>query len=516
MKRCLGIELGSTRIKAVLMDETYAAVASGGHDWENRLENGLWTYALEDAVAGVQDAYAKLAREYKARFGEDLTDLDAVGVSGMMHGYLAFDRNGTQSVPFRTWRNTVTERAAALLSERLDFNLPQRWSAAHLCQAALDGEPHIQTLAQATTLAGYIHERLGGRRCVGVGEASGMFPVDAATLTYDRRMAEAFRELTGFDVFAVFPEPLAAGRDAGRLSAEGANLLDPSGKLRPGAVLCPPEGDAGTGMAATNSVAPRRGNVSAGTSAFAMVVLERPLSRRYAEIDLVATPAGRPVAMAHANSCTSDLDAWVKLFGEAAALMGANFQKSELYDALYAAALGGEPDAGGLLSYNLYAGEPVLGLDAGRPLFTRAPDSRMSLANFMRVTLYAALATLSAGMDILTQREQVRLDVLLGHGGLFKTPGVGQRMMAAALNVPVAVQTTAGEGGAWGIALLAAYRAFGQGRTLEAFLDTVFARGESVRVEPDAADAAGFRAYLRRYRQGLPLQHAAGQLTMDN
>lgn len=509
MKRYLGIELGSTRIKAVLIDENHAVIASGAHDWENRLEDGYWTYGLDDVQRGIQDAYAKLAEDYRAQHGEALTALDGMGVSAMMHGYLAFDKDGNLLVPFRTWRNTTTEQAAAKLTERFGFNIPQRWSVAHFYQAMLNKEPHVKNVAFLTTLAGFVHLLLTGEKVLGVGDASGMFPIDSTTGYYDAKLAESFRELTNVDIPALLPRVLNAGADAGRLTPEGARLLDPSGALRPGAILCPPEGDAGTGMAATNSVAARTGNVSAGTSVFSMIVLEKPLSRLYPEIDIVTTPHGLPVAMVHCNSCTSDLDAWAKLFGEAAALMGAAFSKPALYDALYAQMLNGEPDGGGLLSYNYYAGEPITGLEAGRPLFARLPDSRMSLANFMRVQFYSAITTLKLGMDLLTEQEQVKLDVLLGHGGLFKTKDVGQRLLASALNLPVAVRETAAEGGAWGIALLAAYRAEPDGRTLEQFLDGVFAGSKCVRAEPDAKDAEGFRAFMRRYTDGLEIERAA-------
>ena len=402
MKKYLGIELGSTRIKAVLIDENYALLASGAHDWENRLEDGYWTYSLNDVRTGVQDAYSKLALEYLNKFGEKLTTFDSIGVSAMMHGYLAFDKDGRQLVPFRTWRNTTTEQAAAQLTERFSFNIPQRWSVAHLYQAYLNKEQHVESIAFLTTLAGYVHLLLTGEKVLGVGDASGMFPIDSTNKDYDADLKESFKKLTNIDLTAILPRVLNAGDKAGFLTSEGAKLIDPSGVLQPGAAFCPPEGDAGTGMVATNSIAARTGNVSAGTSVFSMIVLERPLSQLHMEIDMVTTPAGLPVAMVHCNSCTSDLDAWIKLFGEAAVLMGARIEKSELYEALYAQMLNGEPDGGGLLSYNYYSGEPITGFEIGRPLFTRLPDSRMNLANFMRVQLYSSIATLSLGMDILT------------------------------------------------------------------------------------------------------------------
>ncbi len=514
----LGIELGSTRIKAVLTDGGHTPVATGSFAWENRLENGLWTYAMEDVWRGLQACYREVAAQVEAACGEPIRTLAAIGFSGMMHGYLACDRAGELLVPFRTWRNTVTGEAARELTALFDFPIPQRWSIAHLYQAVLAGEPHLPRLALLTTLAGYVHARLTGERVLGVGEASGVFPVDGDAMDYREDLVRLFDEKIADRGFPwtlrdVLPRVLPAGAPAGTLTPQGAALLDPSGRLEAGVPLCPPEGDAGTGMVATNSVAARTGNVSAGTSIFAMVVLEKALSRAYEEIDIVATPSGRPVAMVHGNNGTSELDAWVGLFRELIAASGGQPDLSALYGALYAAALEGEPDGGGLLAYNNVSGEPILGLEEGRPLFARLPDSRLTLANFMRAQLFAIMGALRLGMDILTDKEQVRLDCLMGHGGLFKTPVVGQRLMAAALGVPVAVMETAGEGGAWGIALLAAYmRHKAPGETLEAYLENrVFAGEKGVRVEPDAGDQAGFAAYLERYRAGLAIERAAVQ-----
>jgi len=515
MKNYLGIELGSTRIKAVLIDENNAPVASGNHDWENQFIDGYWTYSLDDVWAGLQHAYVNLAADYQSKRGEPLIHLDGLGISAMMHGYLAFDAQGRLLMPFRTWRNTTTEQAAAKLTERFGFNIPQRWSVAHLYQAILNGEGHVKSIAAVTTLAGYVHRRLSGQNVLGVGDASGMFPIDSRTMTYDAAMAKGFAELTGIEIPAIFPPVLAAGDDAGSLTFEGVALLDGSGKLQPGVPMCPPEGDAGTGMVATNSVAARTGNVSAGTSVFAMIVLEQALSKLHIEIDMVTTPDGLPVAMVHCNSCTSDLDAWVKLFGEAAAMMGAKISKPQLYDALYFEALKGDADGGGLMSFNYYSGEPITGLEAGRPLLVRLPESPMTLADFMRVQLYSTMATLSIGMEILTVDEGVKLEELLGHGGLFKTPGVGQRLMAAALKVPVSVRESAAEGGAWGIALLAAYRVQGVGKSLPAFLNIVFSDSKSTRVEPDAADVAGFEIFIERYRMALAIEKAAVEFLDD-
>jgi sugar (pentulose or hexulose) kinase len=512
----LGIELGSTRIKAVLIGEDHAPIASGAHDWENRLEDGVWTYRLEDVWAGLQSSYRSLAEDVRNKYGETLRTVGAMGISGMMHGYLVSDGEGNQLAPFRTWRNTTTEEAAALLTEKFKFNIPQRWSVAHLYQAILNRESHVGDVAFMTTLAGYVHWKLTGKKVLGVGEASGVFPIDSGVNDYGSGMIEKFGGIIsglgfGWKLADILPKVLAAGDDAGSLTEGGARLLDPSGALAPGVPMCPPEGDAGTGMVATNSVAERTGNVSAGTSIFAMVVLERALSKVYTEIDMVTTPSGRPVAMVHCNNCTSDLDAWAKLFRELAETLGARVEKPALYDAMYFKALEGEPDGGGILSYNYYGGEPITGLDEGRPLLVRTPDSRLTLANLTRSILFSAMATLRIGMDILTERERVRLDTLLGHGGLFKTKGVGAKLMAAALNVPVAVMDSAGEGGAWGIALLAAYMSKKEsGETLEAYLSNrVFGANSGSRVEPDARDAEGFAAFMERYKKGLAIERAA-------
>ncbi|HJD21091.1 MAG TPA: ATPase [Candidatus Gemmiger faecigallinarum] len=513
----LGIELGSTRIKAVLTGPDHSPAASGDFTWENRLENGFWTYDLADVWAGVQAAFAALSADVQARYGLPLTTVGAMGVSGMMHGYLPFDADGCQLAAFRTWRNTTTGPAAAELTRLLDFNIPQRWSIAHLYQAVLNGEDHVGRIAFLTTLAGYVHWRLTGCKVLGVGEASGMFPIDPGTGGYDAVRLEKTQALlkahgVALDLAGVLPAVLPAGAPAGSLTPEGARLLDPSGTLQPGIPLCPPEGDAGTGMAATNSVAARTGNVSAGTSVFAMVVLEHPLKSVHPELDLVTTPTGRPVAMVHVNTCTSDLDAWVRLLGQMAEAAGSPLTKDELYRLVYRQALAGDADAGGLVSFNCYSGEPVAGLDAGRPMLVRRPDARLTLPNLARATLYAAMATLRIGMDILLKDEGVRLDSLLGHGGLFKVPGVGQRLLAGALGVPVTVRSTAGEGGPWGMALLAAYLAEkADGEPLEHWLDGVFAAGGGSTLPPDAADSAGFERFLDDYRRALPVQRAAGE-----
>jgi sugar (pentulose or hexulose) kinase len=515
-RTALGIELGSTRIKAVLIDEAYAPIASGGFEWENRLEDGVWTYHLDEVWSGLQSSFRALAEDVRARYGAELTTVGAIGVSAMMHGYLVFDGGGRQLVPFRTWRNTMTERAAAELTEKLRFNIPQRWSIAHLYQAMLNKEAHVPNIAFITTLAGYVHWKLTGRKALGVGDASGMFPIDSAANDFDKRMLDQFDCVAAnsgclWKLRDILPEVLSAGESAGSLCEEGAKLLDSSGSLRSGIPLCPPEGDAGTGMTATNSVAVRTGNVSAGTSIFAMVVLEKALSRVYMEIDMVTTPAGRPVAMVHCNNCSSDLDAWARLFREVIELSGGKAEKAALYDMLYNKALEGEAGCGGLVAYNYYGGEPITGIEEGRPLFARMPDSRFTLANFMRTILFSAMGTLKLGMDILTERERVRLERLLGHGGLFKTKGAGQRLMAAALDTPVAVMEEAAEGGAWGIALLAAFlKQRGEGETLEAFLaEKVFAGKLGTQAEPEAKDVEGFKQFMALYTRGLAVEKAA-------
>ena len=514
-KTILGIELGSTRIKAVLIDEQCAPIASGGFEWENRLEDGVWTYHLDDVWTGLRAGFRELAGDVQSRYGVPLIRTGAIGVSAMMHGYLVFDKDGKQLVPFRTWRNTITEKAAAELTGKFQFNIPQRWSVAHLYQAILNKESHVKDISFFTTLAGYVHWKLTGKKVLGLDDASGMFPIDSAVNGYNSRLLRQFDELVsplgfGWKIGDILPSVLSAGENAGALTEEGAKLLDPDGRLQAGIPLCPPEGDAGTGMVATNSVAERTGNISAGTSVFAMIVLEKELSKLYPEIDMVVTPAGRPVAMVHCNNCTTDLDAWVKLFKELADLTGAKIDKAALYDALYFKALEGEDDCGGLLSYNYYAGETLTGIDQGRPLFARLPDSNFTLANFMRTVLFSTMGTLKLGMDILTEKEHVRLESILGHGGLFKTKGVGQRLTAAALNTPVAVMESAGEGGAWGIALLAAYMLQERKTPLEQFLEEkVFAGKTGARTDPDPKDVQGFKRFMERYAAGLGIERAA-------
>jgi sugar (pentulose or hexulose) kinase len=514
-KTALGIELGSTRIKAVLIDENYAPIASGSHDWENRLEDGIWTYHLDDVWAGLQDSFRNLTLDVKNRYDIELISVGAIGISAMMHGYLVFDKNGEQLVPFRTWRNTTTEKAAALLTDKFQFNIPLRWSAAHLYQAILNDESHVENIDYMTTLAGFIHWKLTGKKVLGIGDASGMFPVDGKSCKYNSKMIKQFDEIVfshnaSLKISDILPEILNAGEDAGTLTAQGAKLLDPSGRLKAGIPLCPPEGDAGTGMAATNSIAWRTGNVSAGTSVFAMIVMEKELSKVYPEIDIVATPAGKPVAMVHCNNCTSDIDAWVKLFMELLNMNGVKIEKAALYDSLYFKALEGDEDCGRLLSYNYYGGEPITGIEEGRPLFVRLPDSNFTLANFMRTNLFSAMGTLKYGIDILTEKEKVKIDSLLGHGGFFKTKGVGQRFMAAVFNAPVSVmEESAGEGGAWGIALLAAFMLNNES-SLENFLaEKVFANIKGSKIEPDPNDVKSFHKFMERYTTGQKIERTA-------
>ena len=518
-KYFLGIELGSTRIKAVMIDNNHSPVASGSYTWENDLTDGVWTYPLEKAVAGVRACYSELRRDFEKKFGQSLTTIGGMGISGMMHGYLVLDKEGNQLAPFRTWRNTITGPAAAELTELFRFNIPQRWSIAHLYQAILNKEPHVKNIARLTTLSGYIHSLLTGENVMGVGEVSGMFPYDDEAGDFDADRIAQFDDLVqpyGFPwkTRNILPQVRRAGEPSGVLTAAGAALLDESGTLQPGIPVCPPEGDAGTGMVATGAVVPRTGSISAGTSAFSLQVLERPLKNYYPEIDVVATPAGKTVAMAHTNTCTSEIDAWVNLFADVIRATGQEADLGQLYPLLYRKALEGAPDCGGIIAFNYFAGEPLTGTETGRPMLLRLPDSKMTVGNFMRSQLYGAIATLKIGMDMLKREEQVESDRLLGHGGFFKTPGVGQQILADALNVPISTMETAGEGGPWGMAILAAY--MGQktpGETLEEYLQNrVFANAVSTCAQPDAAGVAGFQSYLNRYIACLPAQKQAAAL----
>ncbi len=514
-KTALGLELGSTRIKAVLIDKNHLPIASGDYEWENKLINGIWTYSLEEVRTGIQACFAALIADVKDKFNVELTTVGAIGVSAMMHGYLPFDKDGKQLAEFRTWRNTITGEAAEKLTDLFGFNIPQRWSIAHLYQAILNGEEHVKDIASLTTLAGYVHFVLTGENVMGIGEASGMFPVDSEKLDYDEGMVQKFTALTGLDLRTVLPKVLVAGEPAGTLTEAGARFLDPSGVLQAGIPVAPCEGDAGTGMAATNSVRARTGNVSAGTSDFAMIVTEKALGV-HREIDMVTTPAGAPVAMVHCNNCTSDINAWVNLFSEFADTIGAPRNKSELFTLLFRKALEGDAECGGLMNFNYFSGEGVTDLDEGRPVFARMPDSRFTLANFMRTQLLSSLATLKIGLDILTKTEHVAIDKLYGHGGFFKTPGVGQRMLSAAVGAPVSVMETAGEGGPYGMALLAAFMLWkDDGESLEDYLDNkVFASAATSTLMADEAETAGFAAFLERYRKALPLEKTATEVLM--
>lgn len=515
-KTALGIEFGSTRIKAVLIGADNAPIASGDHEWENRYDNGVWTYTLEDIWTGLQDAYTKMAADVKEKYDITLTRVGAIGFSAMMHGYMAFDKAGNLLVPFRTWRNNITEEASEKLTDLFGFHIPQRWTIAHLYQAILNGEPHVADIDYVTTLAGYIQWKMTGERVVGVGEASGIFPIDSETNTYFADMIAKFDEAVADKAYSwkaldVLPHVLNAGDNAGVLTKEGAALLDMSGNLEAGIPLCPPEGDAGTGMAATNSVRVRTGNVSAGTSVFAMIVLEKNLSKVYPEIDMVTTPSGHPVAMVHCQNCTSDLNAWVNLFREFAQTFGMEISTNDLFGKLYNKALEGDADCGGLLAYNYFSGEHVTGFNEGRPVFARTPDAKFNLANFMRVNLFTSLGALKVGLDILMKEEHVQVDQILGHGGLFKTKGVGQKILAGSIDAPVSVMETAGEGGAWGIALLTSYMINKEeNETLEDYLDAkVFAGNAGTKMDPDPADVAGFEVFTERYKKGLPIERAA-------
>jgi sugar (pentulose or hexulose) kinase len=511
----LGIEFGSTRIKAVLINSDNKPIATGSHTWKSKFENGIWTYS-EDAIwNGIQDCYANLAKNVLERYGQILTTVGAIGISAMMHGYMPFNEDGVLLTPFRSWQNTITGQAAAELTELFDFNIPQRWSVAHLYQAILNKEDHVKDISFLTTLEGYVHWRLTGEKVLGIGEASGMFPIDVDTGSYHSEMLKHFNAKTSempWSIIDLLPAICMAGENAGKLTAEGAKLLDPSGNLRPGIPFCPPEGDAETGMVATNSIAVGTGNISAGTSLFSMIVLERPLSKVYPEVDIVATPTGKLTAMNHCSNCTADMNAWVSMFSELCELMGNPVDTNTLYERLYKVALEGEIDCGGLLYYNYLTSERISRVDKGLPLFVRDPNSTLSLANFMRTQIYSAIVSLRVSMDLLKD-ENIRIDRLTGHGGLFKTEGVGQRFMAAALNQPISVMDTAEEGGAWGMALLASYMLNKQeSETLDEFLNNkVFDGMGRAEVKPDPVEVSGFNIYRERILKGLELERCAGK-----
>jgi sugar (pentulose or hexulose) kinase len=512
----LGIEFGSTRIKAVLIDHRFKTIASGSFEWENRLENGFWTYNLVDIITGLQAAYSEMKQEVERNYGITIRTIGSIGISAMMHGYMAFDKTGELLVPFRTWRNATTSVAARELTKKFQFNIPERWSIAHLYQAILNEEKHLPRIDFITTLAGYIHWLLTGNKAIGIGDASGMFPIDDVTQDYNESMVKQFDEQIAPNGYPwklkdILPKVCNSGEQAGELTEIGAKILDRSQNLQPGIPICPPEGDAGTGMVATNSVRKRTGNVSVGTSVFAMIVLEKELSKVYPEIDLVTTPNGSPVAMVHANNCSSDINAWLGLFREFYEAMGQKVETDKLFEVMLNKALEADPDGGGLLSYGYYSGENITGLEQGRPLFVRTPESHFNLANFMRTHLFTAFGALKIGMDILTKNENVNIDSILAHGGLFKTPVVGQKIMAAAMNVPVSVMATAGEGGAWGMSILASYMMNkDQKESLEDFLDKkVFKEIDSQEIYPDRFDVKGFEVFIERYKKGLVIEQAA-------
>ena len=514
-KAILGIEFGSTRIKAVLIDENNKPIAQGSHEWENQLVDGLWTYSIDAIWNGLQDCYADLRKDVQKQYGCEIESLAAIGFSAMMHGYMAFNEKQEILVPFRTWRNTNTGKAAAELSKLFNYNIPLRWSISHLYECILEGNEHVKDIRFLTTLAGYVHWQLTGEFVLGVGDASGMIPVDPATKTYDAAMVEKFDAILAskglpYRLLDILPKSLNAGESAGTLTEKGAKMLDASGHLKAGIPLCPPEGDAGTGMVATNAVKQRTGNVSAGTSSFSMIVLEKPLSKPYEAIDLVTTPDGSLVAMVHCNNCTSDINAWVGLFKEYQQMLGIPVDISELYKKLFNKALEGDPDCGGLMAFNYVSGEPITGLAEGRPIFIRSATDKFNLANLMRAQLYGAIGVLKIGNDILLKEEHVKVDRITGHGGYFKSAGVGQRVLAAALNSPISVMETAGEGGAWGIALLAGYLINKNGKSLADYLEeVVFAGNTGTSIAPTAEDVAGFEKYIENYKKCLPIEKAA-------
>ena len=515
-KTSIGIELGSTRIKTVLIGEDNTPIASGSYDWENSYVNNVWTYSLDEVWKGLQGSYGNMVSNVQEKYGVAIQTTASIGISGMMHGYLVFDKDNNQLTPFRTWRNNITGQASEALTSLFNYPIPQRWSVAHLYQSILNQEEHVAKIDYLTTLAGYIHWQLTGRKVMGIGEASGMFPIDLQTKSFNLKMSRQIDQQVAARNFPwklenILPTVLVAGDQAGELTAEGMKRLDITGQLKPGIPMCPPEGDAGTGMVATNSIAVRTGNVSAGTSVFAMIVLEKDLSKAYSEIDLVTTPAGDLVAMVHSNNCTSDYDAWIGLFGEAVKALGFDVSKPKLYDTLLGLALKGDPDCGGLLSYGYVAGEHITHFEEGRPLFVRSPGSHFNLANFIRVNLFTALGALKTGLDILYKNEAVQVDEIRGHGGFFKTQEVGQKIMAAATNAPVSILETAGEGGAWGIALLASYLVNKTGNeSLDQFLNQKAFTGKSGAVlKPDPADVEGFNTFIKRYTQGLAIEKAA-------
>ncbi|RZI48029.1 xylulokinase [Lactococcus kimchii] len=511
----LGIEFGSTRIKAVLIDSRFHTIASGSYEWENQLVNGFWTYSTEEIWKGLRRSYRELATEVYEKYGVVLEKVGAIGFSAMMHGYMAFDDSEKLLVPFRTWRNSTTSQAAQKLTKLFDYNIPERWSIAHFYQAILNHEEHVPHIDYLTTLAGYVHWQLTGEKVLGIGDASGMFPIDNTTKNYDEKLIKIFEEKLeendlSFQLKNLLPKVLLAGDGAGVLTEQGAFLIDPTGNLKAGIPFCPPEGDAGTGMVATNSIEVRTGNVSVGTSAFAMIVLEKKLSKVYPEIDIVTTPEGNLVGMVHANNCSSDINAWIKLFEEYTESLGIEVSREKIFSILFNKALEADKDLGGLLSYGYFSGENITGVSEGRPLFVRQPDSNFNLANFMRTNISSAFGAIRVGMDILHQ-EKIEIDGLVGHGGIFKTPQVGQRILASAVQKPVTVMETAGEGGAWGMAVLAAFRT-NKAQELTVFLkEEVFVNSESVTVYPSLEDEESYNLFIKRYVSGLDIERKAAE-----
>lgn len=512
-KRILGIEFGSTRIKAVLIDENATVVSQGSYEWENQLVDGLWSYSLDEVEMGLQASYAALALDYKTKHGEDLTSVSAIGISGMMHGYLAFDKNDKLLVPFRTWRNTNAEKAADELTELLKFNIPMRWSVSQYYQAILNGEEHVKEVDFLTTLSGYVHYRLTGQKVLGADDASGMFPINGGN--FDKDMLKKVNErLVTHGIHKpleeTFPKVLLAGENAGTLTTEGAKWLDPTGKLEAGCIMCPPEGDGGTGMVATNCIAAKTANISAGTSAFLMVVLEKNLEYYYKEIDVVATPHGAPVIMVHTNNFASEITAWANLFEEIVTLGGGQINRGELFNALYNKSLEADENCGGLMGYNFLAGEPIVAVPNGAPMLARIPDGNLTLANFMKMQIYSALGALAMGCELLA-KEDLHIDNVYGHGGFFKTPFVGQSAMSAAIGAPVTVLENAGEGGAWGIAVLALFTCLGA-KDLESFLDGIFGNVPKTTVSASEAEKKSFNTFIERYKNTIAIEKTLGQL----
>ena len=521
-KLSLGIELGSTRIKAVLIDENHKVLVIGAHDWENRYENGYFTYHLDDVWSGIQDAVSKLMQQFKNKYDTQLCRIGSIGVSAMMHGYLAFDKDANQLAEFRTWRNTTTAQASEKLTKEFNFNIPHRWSIAHLYQSILEKQEHIKKIHNINTLSGYVHEKLTGERVLGIGDASGMFPIDSKINNYDKEMLKKFNDILSeenlpYKIEDILPKVLKAEDKAGVLTEQGAKLLDPTGTLQAGALMCPPEGDAGTGMVATNSVKVCTGNISAGTSIFAMIVLEKMLSKVYPEIDMVTTPTGNAVAMVHCNTCTSDLDAWVNLFYQVQTECGGTLTKAEVYDLFYEKVLKADEDCGGLISFNYYSGEPITKTDAGCPLLIRPATAKLNFENLARVQLYSTIATLKLGMDILLEKEKVNIKTLTAHGGLFKTRTASQPIMASALNVPIIVHVTVGEGGAWGIAILAMYcKHRDANEKLEEYLDNkVFKNEKSYLENPHKECSLGFKKFIETYVDTIEIERRTAQILSE-